>query len=224
MGDSPSFTVRPLPPSTALDGAFRVHITVKDLELLGLKAGELCQLSSADGSTGVGIAWRSTDLNVKPGVHPIKVTDTLRDAYGFKLGNQLTLQKAGTKIVRADRIVAIDVTDSHNIDASKDDNNWKLRCAYTLGNITPQGPLHLELITNFLQGMSKPLLLALLSKLPRARGSRSVFWLNRSSQALGVAIVYLHLMIPLSLFYRMKLLHRPHPHMCYVLWPSLRRV
>lgn len=133
MADIPNFVVRPLPPSTALDGAFRVHIPAKDLEPLGLKAGDLCQLSSADGLTGVGIAWRSVEQNAKPQVHPVKLTDNLREAIGFKLGSQITISKTGGKIVHADRVIIVDVTDKSTLDAAKNDNNWQLRCAFTLG-------------------------------------------------------------------------------------------
>lgn len=135
MVDSPSFTVRPLPPTTSLDGAFRVHIPAKDLDLLGLRIGELCLLHSADGSSGVGIAWRSTDTSVKPQVHPVKLTDAMRDAFGFKLGNQLTIQKATGKIAHADRVIVIDVSDHDQVDLAKDDKNWKWRCGMTLGNV-----------------------------------------------------------------------------------------
>ncbi|KAL1303368.1 hypothetical protein AAFC00_006765 [Neodothiora populina] len=137
MGDPPTFTVRPLIPSaTVLEGAFRVHIPTKDLEILGLKAGDLCQINSADGPAGVGIAWRSTEQNAKPQIHPVKLTDTLRDAFSLKLGNHVNIQKAASqKIVHANRVIVIDVTDSSAIEATKDDNNWKLRCAFTLGNV-----------------------------------------------------------------------------------------
>lgn len=133
MVDLPSFVVRPLPPSTALDGAFRVHIPAKNLDLLGLKPGDLCQLSSADGNTGIGIAWRSVEQNAKPNVYPVKLADALRDAMGFKLGSQVTIQKAAGKIVHADRVVIIDVTEKNTLDVSKNDNNWQLRCGFTLG-------------------------------------------------------------------------------------------
>ncbi|GAB7349883.1 hypothetical protein MBLNU459_g0576t2 [Dothideomycetes sp. NU459] len=135
MNDVPSFTVRPLPPTASLDGAFRVHIPTKDLEILSLKPGELCSLKSEDGSTGVGIAWRSLDSNAKPHAHPVKLTDTLRDAFGFKLGNQLTITKANTQIHHADRVVVIDVSDHATADPLKDDKNWKWRCGLTLGNV-----------------------------------------------------------------------------------------
>lgn len=133
MSDLLSFTVRPLPPTTSLDGAFRVHIPNKDLELLNLKPGELCHLNTQDGNTGTGIAWRSLDANAKPHAHPVKLTDTLRDAFGFKLGNQLIIEKANTKFHHADRVVVIDVSGNANTDPLKDDKNWKWRCGLTLG-------------------------------------------------------------------------------------------
>lgn len=147
MGDVPKFTVRPLIPSaTVLDGAFRIHVPVKDLELLTLKPGDLCQLTGADGKSGVGIAWRSTEQNAKPQVHPVKLTDTLRDAFGFKLGNQVTIQRAiSQKIAHADRVIVIDVTDSSNIDATKAVNNWELQCAFTLCKIDMPFPLSIHL-------------------------------------------------------------------------------
>jgi len=147
MGDSLTFTVRPLiPNATVLEGAFRVHIPTKDLELLSLKAGDLCRLNSADGNTGVGIAWRSTEQNAKPQVHPVKLTDTVRDAFGFKLGNQVTIQKTTSKIVHASRVTVIDVTDRNNIDGTKNDNNWKIRCQSTLGMFARRFlPLYLDL-------------------------------------------------------------------------------
>ncbi|KAH0133013.1 hypothetical protein KCU67_g16552, partial [Aureobasidium melanogenum] len=101
MADSTLFTVRPLPPTTSLDGAFRVHLTAKDLDLLGLKLGELCTLHSGDGSSAVGIAWRSMDTSVKPQLHPVKLSEAMRDAFGFKLGSQITIEKINAKIVHA---------------------------------------------------------------------------------------------------------------------------
>ncbi|GAB7337450.1 hypothetical protein MBLNU457_g2789t1 [Dothideomycetes sp. NU457] len=40
---------------------------------------------------GTGIAWRSIEPNTKANAHPIKVTDTLRDASNFELGNELPI-------------------------------------------------------------------------------------------------------------------------------------
>ncbi|CAD0085228.1 unnamed protein product [Aureobasidium vineae] len=135
MVDSTLFTVRPLPPTTSLDGAFRVHLTAKDLDLLGLKLGDLCVLHSGDGSSAVGIAWRSMDTSVKPQLHPVKLSEAMRDAFRFKLGSQITIEKINAKIAHADRVVVIDVSDSEKIDLTKDDKSWKWRCGMALGNV-----------------------------------------------------------------------------------------
>ena len=135
MVDSTMFTVRPTPPTTSLDGAFRVHLTAKDLDILGLKLGDLCILHSGDGSSAVGIAWRSMDTSVKPQLHPVKLSEAMRDAFGFKLGSQITIEKINAKIAHADRVVVIDVSDSEKIDLTKDDKSWKWRCGMALGNV-----------------------------------------------------------------------------------------
>jgi AAA family ATPase len=135
MADSIMFTVRPSGPSTSLDGAFRVHLTAKDLDILGLKLGDLCKLHSGDGSSAVGIAWRSLDTSVKPALHPVKLSEALRDAFGCKLGSQITIEKINAKIAHADRVVVIDVSDSEKIDLTKDDKSWKWRCGMALGNV-----------------------------------------------------------------------------------------
>jgi AAA family ATPase len=136
MGDSLSFTVRPLPPTSSLDGAFRVHISAKDLEALELIPGELCTLRSAEGTSAVAIAWRSTDTSVKPQIHPVKMSEALRDASGFKLGTQTTIQKIpGGKIAHADRVIVIDVSNTERIDLAKDDRSWKWRCGMALGGV-----------------------------------------------------------------------------------------
>jgi AAA family ATPase len=135
MVDSIVFTVRPSGPSTSLDGAFRVHLTAKDLDILGLKLGDLCTLHSGDGSSAVGIAWRSLDTSVKPALHPVKLSESLRDTFGCKLGSQITIEKTNAKIAHADRVVVIDVSDSEKIDLTKDDKSWKWRCGMALGNV-----------------------------------------------------------------------------------------
>lgn len=85
---SPPFVVRPLPLAGAgLDGAFRVHLSPESLDLLGLKVGELCQITGESGGIGYGIAWRATDkMGNSPKLRPAKMTDALRTAFGFKEG------------------------------------------------------------------------------------------------------------------------------------------
>ncbi|KAK8192750.1 AAA+-type ATPase [Zalaria obscura] len=128
------FIVRPMPPASTLEGAFRIHVTTKDLESLGLKPGDLCQVSGKDGGCGVGIAWRSIDTP-KNQPHPVKLTDTFRDAFGFKLGNQVTISKAGSEKVLAERVTIVDVSDNALSEQSKDDDIWKYRCGTLLGSV-----------------------------------------------------------------------------------------
>lgn len=131
--ESLNFTVRPLPRGTSLEGAFRVHIASKDLEALRIRPGDLCLLCTAEGTTGTGIAWRSTDIVAKANTHPVKLTDTFRDAFNFKLGNQLTISKSPAQIYHADRVVVTDVSDHDTSDEPRDDENWNWRCGNILG-------------------------------------------------------------------------------------------
>ncbi|TKX25638.1 ATPase-like protein 8 [Elsinoe australis] len=133
--ESLDFTVRPLPRGTSLEGAFRVHIASKDLEALRIRPGDLCLLCTAEGTTGTGIAWRSTDVVAKANTHPVKLTDTFRDAFNFKLGNQLTISKSPAQIYHADRVVVTDVSDHDTSDEPRDDENWNWRCGNILGNV-----------------------------------------------------------------------------------------
>lgn len=129
MGEFPDFIIRPMPPG-GLAGTFRFHVTAKDLTALGLNVGDLCQITCEDGSTGYGIAWRSTESLAKPQSHPVKMSDSLRDAFGFKLGMHVTIQKTNAQILHADRV---SITEIHPQDTIQepDDNRWAGRCAYT---------------------------------------------------------------------------------------------
>jgi len=133
MEEPINFVVRPLPRGASLEGAFRVHISSKDLDSLRIRPGELCQLITADGTTGTGIAWRSIEPNTKANTHPIKVTDTLRDAFNFKLGNELTISKSSSTIYHATKVIITDVSDQSAQDSAKDDTNWTWRCGNILG-------------------------------------------------------------------------------------------
>lgn len=133
--DPPVFTVRPLLPDNPLDGAsFRVHITSKDLESLGLRPGDLCELRTSDGSTGAGIAWRSAD-QTKSQTPPVKLSKTLREAFDFKLGNHLTIIKATSRVHHAARVVVVGVSDDGSADPSKDDSSWLWDCGHLLAHV-----------------------------------------------------------------------------------------
>lgn len=134
MEDPVHFTVRPLARGAGLEGAFRVHIASKDLDQLKLKSGDLCHLSTAEGSNGTAIACRSDDQFIaKGGSHPIKLTDAFRDAFNVKLGNTVTVTKSSIEIRHADRVVVTDVSDTNSFDQARDDTNWQWRCGNILG-------------------------------------------------------------------------------------------
>lgn len=121
-----AFTIRLLP-AVGLDGAFRVHLSVDSLESLKLTPGELCQISGD--TTGYGIAWRATDrMGTSPKHRPAKISETLRAAFGFKEGSQVTISRTNAKIVHADKVTITDITPSdYGNAAEQEDGNWQNR-------------------------------------------------------------------------------------------------
>lgn len=96
---SVAFTLRPLernPPSTpgnALEGAFRVHLSQKELRNHRLTNGDLIRLKTAAGFKGYGIAWTAAGTN--PANKPIaKVTDLLKEQCDLSLNDAVWIEKA----------------------------------------------------------------------------------------------------------------------------------
>ncbi|KAJ8110592.1 hypothetical protein OPT61_g6607 [Boeremia exigua] len=94
-----AFTLRPLernPPSTpgnALEGAFRVHLSPKELRNHRLANGDLIRLKTLAGFKGYGIAWTAAGTN--PANKPIaKVTDLLKEQCGLSLNDPVFVEKA----------------------------------------------------------------------------------------------------------------------------------
>lgn len=89
------FTLRPLErntPDNALEGAFRIHLSMKELKALKLYNGDPVRLSTSDGPKGYAVAWMASQTN--PGNKPIaKVTDLLRETYGLSLNDRLFIEK-----------------------------------------------------------------------------------------------------------------------------------
>lgn len=125
------FVVRPLT-VTGLEGAFRVHIAPEALDKIGLKVGDLCQIVDEEGSSGFGIAWRAADrMGTSPKVPPAKISDVLRETFGFKQGTQITISSCTKRITKAKTVSLTDVTPS-DYDGT-DDGNWITRCRALLG-------------------------------------------------------------------------------------------
>jgi AAA family ATPase len=101
------FALRPLErrtPLSALEGGFRVHLSPLSLRAFGLVAGDLVRIQSTsavtdpfetapDGrSSCIAIAWQAADTNMGSASKPIaKVTELLRETYGFKLADKVEI-------------------------------------------------------------------------------------------------------------------------------------
>jgi AAA family ATPase len=99
MSPAAAYTLRPLErnppsiPSNALEGgAFRVHLSQKELKSMGLTNGDCVRLTTTTGFRGYGVAWLATQTN--PGNKPIaKVSDLLREHYELPLNDPVFIEK-----------------------------------------------------------------------------------------------------------------------------------
>lgn len=96
-----AFTPRPLervPPGNVLEGAFRVHLTLKELKNLKLSQGDLVRVSTPEGARGVAVAWLAVS-STNPGNKPIaKVTDLMRTKLGISLNDKIFIEKAEQEV------------------------------------------------------------------------------------------------------------------------------
>ena len=127
--DALHVVVRLLPSSTGLEAAFRVHALPESLEQAHLHIGDLCEISSEDGTVGYGIAWRADDrMGNRPKNRPLKMTEVVRSAFGFEEGSRVTIQPTDARIVHADKIILSDVTPAdYGRPEDLDDKCWKSR-------------------------------------------------------------------------------------------------
>lgn len=133
VGDGLPFVVGVLP-STGLEGAFRVHLTPESLEKIGLKVGELCQITGENGDLGYGIAWRATDkMGTSPKLRPAKMTDIMRAAFGFTEGSHVMIVKTTAQISHAHKV---SISDAMPIDPASDAsyNSWRIACTWLLNS------------------------------------------------------------------------------------------
>ncbi|RMY73063.1 hypothetical protein D0863_04120 [Hortaea werneckii] len=136
MSDDAPFVVRPLPSST-LDGAFRVHLSPDGLDKVGLKMGDLCQITGDNGGSGFAIAWRAMDkMGNNPKLRPAKMSDTLRHASGFKEGSHVTIARSTAKVQHAVKVTLTDVTPSEYGSTTDAEHygRWRMKCANLLAD------------------------------------------------------------------------------------------
>lgn len=125
-------------PAAKLESAFRVHVLPESLNQAQLRLGDLCEISSVDGSTtGYGIAWRADDgMGNRPKIRPVKVTETIRDAFGWEEGSRVTVSKTDAKILHADRINLCDVTPTeYSKPGEINDGCWRIRISSLFGTL-----------------------------------------------------------------------------------------
>ncbi|KAF2723165.1 AAA-domain-containing protein [Polychaeton citri CBS 116435] len=120
--------------ATPLSDAFRAHLSPDVLDNLHLRIGDICDIATEDGKcTGVAIAWRAADKLGSPKNPPVKLSEILREAYGFKLGAPVIVKKSSAKITTADKIVLTEVTGVDNeVSQSLEDGCWISRSRTTL--------------------------------------------------------------------------------------------
>lgn len=127
MSDTPIFTLRPVEgkPSEILDGEFRVYLHPEDLKQLRLNPGDRCLLSTTDGTSGVGIAWRSINANAR---RIVKSTHSFKDAYGFKIGDKLSISKYDGEWRQVKSVWVREVSDSSIYPVDMDALNFSIKC------------------------------------------------------------------------------------------------
>jgi AAA family ATPase len=133
-----AFTIRPLErktPDNALEGAFRVHISDKDLKALNLSRGDLVRLNLSDGPRGFGIAWNATQTN--PGNKPIaKVTDLLKDKYGLTLQDRPFIEKSNESWKAIDSVEVSFNGDAESLSKFGTSEELLYWARYALGKMT----------------------------------------------------------------------------------------
>ncbi|ORX99542.1 P-loop containing nucleoside triphosphate hydrolase protein [Clohesyomyces aquaticus] len=143
MATSTPFILRPLDrrtPDSALKEAFRVHLSTKDLQALGVVSGDLIRLSSTSGKSGFGIAWPAQQTN--PGNKSIaKVTDFLREKYGaIELPERVFVEKVGSDQWAALKSVEVSLNESPGCCDTPEELQYWIRCALVeLEIIVPGG-------------------------------------------------------------------------------------
>jgi AAA family ATPase len=91
-----SYTLRPLDRDhgTLLEGAFRVHLTTKELKALKVVPGDLVNVTGLEGPKGCAIAWQVAGQQTNPGTKPIaKVSKLLRDKYDLFQNDRILIEK-----------------------------------------------------------------------------------------------------------------------------------
>lgn len=106
------YTVRPYKPARAdRKDSLRVYLSATALHYHGLRAGELCQLSTTAQSSYPAIVWPSSE---KLQDTVIQTTKSLQTLYSLRLGDQISVSRSLDLIRDAHEIVLSEHQDSEN--------------------------------------------------------------------------------------------------------------
>ncbi len=97
-----SFTVRPA--GTDKD-PFKMRLTAVSMLALRLKSGDVCEIRTAADTNGkrkLAIAWEGLGTGMKDTI--VQTSKLLQEAYGFKLGDQITLSRSAYPIDEAGKV------------------------------------------------------------------------------------------------------------------------
>jgi AAA family ATPase len=113
MADSPLYILRPYGRTSqngTLEGAFRVHIPVKEMRLLGLETGDLCELKTQANKLGLAFAFPLADQQSNDHKRVVKITDMVKDVFNLTYQDRVTISKGSEELRHADRVLIADVT------------------------------------------------------------------------------------------------------------------
>ncbi|EXJ68868.1 uncharacterized protein A1O5_07800 [Cladophialophora psammophila CBS 110553] len=126
------FTVRPA--STDKD-PFRIGLTAVSMLSLKLKSGDICELRGADDNNGkrkLAVAWQGLGPGMKDSI--VQTSRLLQEAYGFKLGEKITISRWSHPLQSAVSVTLQKVGAPPDVDA--DLKSWSKQIAST---ISPTG-------------------------------------------------------------------------------------
>lgn len=136
MTTAPIFNLRPLErrePDGLLDGAFRIHISIKEIKGLGIEAGGSCQIKSSNGIVGVGVAWPSVDTGGSGAKRIVKVSDFFRGLYGFNLQDRVSISECTVEDIPIESIEVAPVNEEQPLEEFSTPEELQHRVRTVLG-------------------------------------------------------------------------------------------
>ncbi|EXJ58397.1 hypothetical protein A1O7_05822 [Cladophialophora yegresii CBS 114405] len=125
------FTVRPA--GTDKD-PFRVRLTAVSMLSLKLKSGDVCEIKAGEESNGkrkLAVAWEGLGLGLKDTI--VQTSKLLQQAYGFKLGDKITISRSSRPIDEAGVVTVC------RVDPLLNDQEMRFWSKHIASSIPPAG-------------------------------------------------------------------------------------